>query len=95
MKSCHISYFVQPSQKIKIRNAFASNTLTDTKFSKGKLSKIMQLGWFLASISEKVSAAFAAVSTVSVINGTLQIKMYGQEVVRAGKGVTLSLQMNI
>ena len=37
-------------QKVKLRNAFNNNMLTDLKLSKARFSKVIQSGWFLGSI---------------------------------------------
>ena len=47
--------FLTKRQKIKIRNAFSNNMLTDIKLSKAQLSKIIQLGGFLGNMMGNLS----------------------------------------
>ena len=43
------------SQKIKLRNAFNNNILTDFKLSRAQISKIIQSGRFLGSLLRKLA----------------------------------------
>ena len=42
-------------QKTKLRNAFNNNMLTDLKFSKAQISRIIQSGGFLGSLLSKLA----------------------------------------
>ena len=79
--------------------------MTDLKFSKTQLSKIIQSGEFLgallgkfASTSKKVVALFSeiflALLATMVLLHTFK-KMLGRWFVRTGKGITLLIQMKI
>ena len=80
-------------QKTKIRNAFASNMLTDIKLSKALLSKLIQLGGFLgallsklagllmkvgASLTEIFLASLATMPSASAIDDDIQRKVPGR-----------------
>ena len=47
--------FLSTRQKTKLRNAFNNNMSTDMKLSKGHISKIIQPGAFLGSLSSKLA----------------------------------------
>ena len=91
-------------QKTEIRNAFANNVPMNVKLSKAQLSQIIQsaefLGAFLGKLAgrlmrvvlpftKNVLALLVTMASVSPICGTIQRKICGQGVVRAGKGITL------
>ena len=44
-------------QKMKLRNAFNNNMLTDIKLSKAQISKIIWSGGFLGSLLSKLAGA--------------------------------------
>ena len=87
---CELS--ITAKQKTKIRNAFASNMLTDIKLSKALLSKLIQLGGFLgallsklagllmkvgASLTEIFLASLATMPSASAIDDNIQRKVPG------------------
>ena len=49
MKNCHTNFFLIIRQKNEIRNAFPKNMLSDVKFSKAQMSKLIESGGFLGS----------------------------------------------
>ena len=80
-------------QKTKIRNAFASNMLTDIKLSKALLSKLIQLGGFLGALLSKLAgllmivgaplteiflASLATMPSASAIDDDIQRKVPGR-----------------
>ena len=81
-------------QKTKLRNAFEDNMSTDKNFSKAQISKIIQSGKFLGSLSSKLTGPLmkAAVqlakniltplgitAAASAIDAGIQKKMHGSE----------------
>ena len=51
-------------QKTKLRNAFNNNTSVDIKLSKAQISKIIQSGGFLGSLSNKLSGPLLKMAVV-------------------------------
>ena len=49
-------------QKIKLRNALDNNMSTELKLSKAQISKIIQSGWFLGSLSSKLAGPLMKVA---------------------------------
>ena len=97
-------------QKTEIRNAFANNVSMNVKLSKAQLSQIIQSAEFLGALLGKLAgplmrvvvpftknilALLVTMASVSPICGTIQKKICGQGVVRAGKGITLVIWMKI
>ena len=48
----HMNCYWQQDKKTKLRNAFNNNISTDLKLSKAQISKIIQSGGFLGSLSK-------------------------------------------
>ena len=81
-------------QKTKLRNAFEDNMSTDKNFSKAQISKIIQSGKFLGSLSSKLTGPLMKVAVqlakniltplgitaaASAIDAGIQKKMHGSE----------------
>ena len=49
-------------QKVKLKNAFNNNMLTDLKLSKAQISKIIQYGGFLGSLLSKLAGTLMKVA---------------------------------
>ena len=79
-------------QTTKLRNAIENNMATDIKFSKARISKIIQSGGFLGSIlsklagpltkvavplAKKILAPLGIIAAASAIDGAIQKKMHG------------------
>ena len=50
-------FLLTTRQKMKLRNAFNNNMLTDIKLSKAQISKIIWSGGFLGSLLSKLAGA--------------------------------------
>ena len=89
--------FLRTRKKKQKRNTFTNNMLIDTKLSK-KLSKLIQSGWFLGALLDKlVGPLMKDCASASAIDGAIQRVLHQKgtiatsraSVVRAGKGITL------
>ena len=58
----HQEILLTTRQKIRIRNAFNNNVSTVLKFSKAKISKILQCGRFLWSLLSKLAGPLMKVA---------------------------------
>ena len=91
--------FLTARQKTKVRNTFASNMSMDVKLSKAQLPKIIQSGGFLGVLLCKLAGSLmkvgvllaknilgplATIASTSAIDGAIQRKMRGWDVVRTG-----------
>ena len=81
-------------QKTKLRNAFNNNMSTDLKLSRAQISKIIQSGGFLGSLSSKLGGSLMKVAiplaknvlaplgitvAASVIDAGIEKKIHGSE----------------